>query len=243
VPDARAPDLLAWSNAMVRMYQPGRSRADEDAAVAATMAFTGFLDALIAARRRAPGPDLLSELIAVEAAGDRLSGRELVSTVVLLLNAGHEATVHALGLGVKALIETGSQGTVATPEGAARAVEEILRHDPPLHVFTRIARAEVTLFGHRFAPGDEVACLLASANRDAAAWPDPDRFDPTRAPSPHAAFSAGIHFCLGAPLARLEMARALTALFAARPALRLAEAPRFADIYHFRGLERLVVEG
>jgi unspecific monooxygenase len=238
VPDARAPDLLAWSNAMVRMYQPGRTRADEDAAAAAAEAFTTFLGEVIAARRRSPGDDLLSQLIAAEAAGDRLSAEELVSTVILLLNAGHEATVHSVGNGVKALIETGTQAALADP---ARAVEEILRFDPPLHVFTRIARQEVEVFGHRFAPGDEVACLLASANRDPAAHAEPNRFDPTRAPKPNASFGAGIHFCLGAPLARLELARALPALFAARPGLRLAEPPAYADIYHFHGLERLIV--
>ncbi|MEE4119176.1 MAG: cytochrome P450 [Paracoccaceae bacterium] len=238
VPDARATDLLAWSNAMVRMYRPGRTRADEDAAVAATRAFTAFLDEVIAARRCAPGDDLLSELIAAEAESDRLSAEELVSTVILLLNAGHEATVHTLGNGVKALIETGTQGALADP---ARAIEEILRFDPPLHVFTRIARQQVEVFGHRFGPGDEVACLLASANRDPTAHADPDRFDPTRAPKPNASFGAGIHFCLGAPLARLELARALPALFAARPGLRLAEPPSYADIYHFHGLERLIV--
>ena len=239
VPDSSGADLLAWSNAMVRMYQPGRSRADEDAAIAATQAFTAFLGEVIAARRRAPGDDLLSQLIAVEAAGDRLSAEELVSTIILLLNAGHEATVHTIGNGVKALLETGTAPALAADPD--RAVEEILRFDPPLHVFTRIARAEVAAFGHRFAPGDQVACLLASANRDPEAHADPDRFDPSRAPAPHASFGAGIHFCLGAPLARLELARALPALFAAKPGLRLAAPPRYADIYHFRGLTRLAV--
>ncbi len=238
VPDSRATDLLAWSNAMVRMYQPGRTRADEDAAVAATQTFTAFLSDVIAARRRAPGDDLLSQLIAAEEAGDRLSAEELVSTVILLLNAGHEATVHTIGNGVRMLIETGTQAALADPD---RAVEEILRFDPPLHVFTRIARESVEAFGHRFAPGEEVACLLAAANRDAAAHRDPDRFDPSRETRTHASFGAGLHFCLGAPLARLELARALPALFAACPGLRLAEPPRYADIYHFHGLERLVV--
>ncbi|MEO1677131.1 MAG: cytochrome P450 [Pseudomonadota bacterium] len=242
VDDARAPDLLAWSNAMVKMYQPGRSRADEDAAVAATEAFTAFIADLISTRRASPGGDLLSHLIAAEAEGDRLTADELVSTIILLLNAGHEATVHTLGNGVKALIEAGAQVSL-TGDGVDRAVEEVLRFDPPLHVFTRIARQHVEIYGHAFAPGDEVALLLASANRDPAAHAAPDRFDPTRAPKPHASFGAGLHFCLGAPLARLELVRALPALFAARPALRLAEPPRYADIYHFHGLERLMVEG
>ncbi|MEL6204948.1 MAG: cytochrome P450 [Pseudomonadota bacterium] len=242
VDDARAPDLLAWSNAMVKMYQPGRSRADEDAAVAATEAFTAFIADLIGTRRASPGGDLLSHLIAAEAEGDRLTADELVSTIILLLNAGHEATVHTLGNGVKALIEAGAQVSLAS-DGVDRAVEEVLRFDPPLHVFTRTARQDVEIYGHAFAPGDEVALLLASANRDPAAHAAPDRFDPTRATKPHASFGAGLHFCLGAPLARLELVRALPALFAARPGLRLAEPPRYADIYHFHGLERLMVEG
>jgi len=243
VPDARADDLLAWSNAMVKMYQPGRTRQDEDAAVAATQAFTAFLADVIDRRRADPGADLLSQLVAAEEAGDRLSPDELVATVILLLNAGHEATVHTIGNAVKALLETGTTHVLQDPARVDAAVEEVLRHDPPLHVFTRIAREEAEVFGHRFAPGDQVACLLASANRDASAIPDPDRFDPARAPVPHASFGAGIHFCLGAPLARLELARALPALVAARPRLRLAEPPRYADIYHFHGLERLMVEG
>ena len=243
VPDGAAPDLLAWSNAMVRMYQPGRTPAQEDAAVAATQAFTAFLSEVVAKRRHTPGDDLMSALIAAEEAGDRLSAEELVANVILLLNAGHEASVHALGNGVRALLTHGGTEAPATEEGAASVVEEILRFDPPLHVFTRIARAPVEVFGHRFAPGDEVACVLGSANRDAAVFPDPDRFDPSRAPAPHAAFGAGLHFCLGAPLARLELARALSALFGARPGLRLAEPPRYADIYHFHGLERVMVAG
>ncbi|MEM1429992.1 MAG: cytochrome P450 [Pseudomonadota bacterium] len=244
VPDDRATDLLEWSNAMVKMYQPGRTRQDEADAVAATQSFTAYLHSVVAKRRAAPGGDLLSHLIAVEEdADDRLSVDELISTVILLLNAGHEATVHTLGNAVKALLETGTEHVLRDPAQIDTAVEEVLRYDPPLHVFTRIARQEVELFGHRFVPGEEVACLLASANRDPEAIPDPDRFDPTRAAKPHTSFGAGIHFCLGAPLARLEIARALPALFAARPALRLDAPPRYADIYHFHGLERLMVTG
>ena len=120
-------------------------------------------------------------------------------------------------------------------------VEEVLRFDPPLHVFTRYAYEEVTLHGHRFRRGDQVACLLASANRDPAIWPDPDSFDPGRPVVTNASFGAGLHFCIGAPLARLELSRTLPALFAACPKLRIVEPPRYADIYHFHGLERLIV--
>lgn len=239
LPVEMAPDLVGWSHAMVKMYQPGRSRDDEDAAVTATTAFVSYLAHAIEERRKSPRPDLLSQLIAAEQAGDRLSAEELTATVILLLNAGHEATVHTLGNGIKALIE--HEKHAAGSNGGEALTEEILRFDPPLHVFTRYARQEAEMFGHRFRPGDQVACLLASANRDPAAFPDPDRFDPARAPRPHASFGAGIHFCLGAPLARLEISRALPALFRARPDLRLVEPPRYADIYHFHGLERLRV--
>ena len=239
VPEDRTGDLLAWSNAMVGMYQAGRSRAMEDAAVAATRDFRTYLEAVIAARRQSPGTDLLSQLIAAEAEGERLNSDELISTVILLLNAGHEATVHSFGNGVKALLEHGGQELLADPERRAGVIEEILRFDPPLHLFTRYAYENMTLFGHDFRRGEQVACLLASANRDSRIWPSPERFDPTRLVVTNSSFGAGLHFCIGAPLARLEMSRALPQLFATCPDLSLAERPRYADIYHFHGLESL----
>ena len=241
VPETKAPDLLAWSNAMVGMYQAGRTRATEDAAVAATCAFRDWLGEVFAARRADPRDDLLSQLLAAEADGDRLTADELVSTVILLLNAGHEATVHTIGNGVKTLLETGTLAVCRDSGVLPGLVEEILRFDPPLHLFTRTAYAELELFGHRFRRGDEVALLLGAANRDPAAFDSPDRFDPHRPAAPNASFGAGIHFCVGAPLARLELARALPRLAAACPDLALAETPRYTDIYHFHGLERLAV--
>lgn len=238
VPEADAPDLLRWSHAMVAMYQAGRSRAVEDAAARAAADFAGYLREAIARKRAAPAYDLLSELIAAREAGDRLSEEELVSTAILLLNAGHEATVHAIGNGAAALLAHG----LAASGDPDRLVEEALRFDPPLHLFTRRAVEEAEVLGHRFAPGDPVGCLLASANRDPAAHEAPDRFDPAREPRLHAAFGAGIHFCVGASLGRLEMRVALPVLFARRPGLRLAERPRYARSYHFHGLERLMVE-
>ncbi|SIS71085.1 Cytochrome P450 [Roseivivax lentus] len=238
VPEDRADDLLAWSHAMVGMYQAGRSRADEEAAAGAASAFSDFLRGHIATRRQSPADDLLSHLIAAEEDGARLSTDELIATAILLLNAGHEATVHSIGNGVKALLE---HGRTVTPDSAEAAAEEILRYDPPLHLFTRIAYEEVTLFGHRFRRGDEVGLLLASAGRDGALGPDPDRFDPGRAPARHLAFGGGLHFCVGAPLARLEMQIALPILFARMPGLTLAAPPRYGDTYHFHGLERLIV--
>ncbi len=235
VPEERADDLLRWSNAMVGMYQARRTRADEDAAIAATNAFTAFIRDYIAEKRRRPADDLISELIAAEEKGQKLSTDELITTCILLLNAGHEATVHTLGNGVKTLIENDSRTIDET------SVEELIRIDPPLHMFTRWVYEDVTLFGHAFRRGDQVACLLAAANRDPVAYSAPARFDPARRGPANHAFGAGIHFCVGAPLARLELVIALRALMQRRPALSLAEPPAYANVYHFHGLSRLMV--
>ena len=236
VPEDRADDLLSWSNAMVSMYQARRTRAIEDAAIAATTAFSAFLTGYIAEKRLAPADDLISELIAAEDAGQKLSTDELISTCILLLNAGHEATVHTLGNGIKTLLDTGIRG-ISEP-----LVEEVLRHDPPLHMFTRWVLTDVTLFGHDFKRGDQIACLLGAANRDPAVYPDPDRFIPTREAPANTSFGGGIHFCVGAPLARLELRIGLEVLFDRCPTLRLTEAPRYGDVYHFHGLERLMIQ-
>ncbi|SNS29803.1 cytochrome P450 [Tropicimonas sediminicola] len=241
VPEDRTSDLLAWSNAMVGMYQASRTRETEDAAVAATLAFRAYLEEVIGNRRTALRDDLLSRLISAEADGDRLSADELVSTVILLLNAGHEATVHSIGNGVKAIVERGLGSAARDPALLPTLVEEVLRHDPPLHLFTRYAYEEVEMFGHRFRRGEQVACLLASANRDATVFPESDRFDPARPIVTNASFGAGLHFCIGAPLARLELSRTLPILFAACRELQIANSPRYADIYHFHGLERLML--
>lgn len=238
VPEAHASQLLIWSNAMVGMYQARRDRAVEEAAARAAEDFTAFLAEYIDTRRKAPADDLITHLVAAEEDGARLSTDELITTCILLLNAGHEATVHTLGNGLKTLLET---GTVITPDSAETVVEEILRFDPPLHMFTRYAYEDLEVFGHRFRRGDQVALLLAAANRDPAVWADPARFDPLRPIKANASFGAGLHFCVGAPLARLELQIALPILFERLPQMRLAEAPRYANLYHFHGLERLRV--
>lgn len=241
VPEAMAPDLLAWSNAMVGMYQARRTRADEDRAVAASLAFGDFIRAYIADRRRQPGDDLLTHLIAAEQDGARLSTDELVTTCILLLNAGHEATVHTIGNGVKAILDHGArEALLADPEGAT---EEVLRWDPPLHMFTRWCYEDLAIGGQAFRRGDRVGLLLAAANRDPAVWDRPAAFDPTRRPRPHVSFGAGIHFCVGAPLARLELQVALPILFRRLPDLRIVATPAYANVYHFHGLERLLVQG
>ncbi|EYD75772.1 Cytochrome P-450 hydroxylase [Rubellimicrobium mesophilum DSM 19309] len=184
VPEERSADLLRWSNAMVAMYQARRTREIEDRAVEAALAFQGFVVETIEARRKRPGGDLLTHLIAAEEAGERLSTDELVTTCILLLNAGHEATVHTMGNGAKALLEHG----VRTVDEAA--VEEVLRFDPPLHMFTRWVYEDVELYGERFRRGDQVALLLGAANRDPVAYAEPGRFDPWREGPANVSFGA-----------------------------------------------------
>ncbi|MCA3447271.1 MAG: cytochrome P450 [Rhodobacter sp.] len=241
VPEAMSDDLLRWSNAMVGMYMAGRTRDSEDRAVAATESFVAFLRDYVDNRRTRPADDLITQLIAAESDGERLTTDEMISTCILLLNAGHEATVHSLGNGVKTLLETRTPPAALLPQRIAGTVEELLRFDPPLHLFTRHAYAPVDVLGHGFRRGDQVGLLLAAANRDPRTWDRPGRFDPARPEKVNLAFGGGLHFCVGAPLARLELQIALPRLFTRLPRLRLAEPPRYADLFHFHGLERLMV--
>ena len=236
VPTDMAQQLLAWSHDMVAMYMARRDRAVEDSAVKATVEFSDFMRGYINRRRKQPKDDLLSELIRAEEQGAKLTEDELVTTAILILNAGHEATVHAIGNGIKCLLEQGIRTGIDEA-----CVEETLRYDAPLHLFTRYALEDLEYAGIRLKQGETVGLMLGAANRDPTRFPEPDRFIPGRDPNPQVSFGAGIHFCIGAPLARLEMQIALPLLFQRLPRLALAEAPRYRNAYHFRGLESLKV--
>ena len=244
VPRALGPELVEWSHRMVAMYQHGVTRAVEERAAEAARAFADFVRGFARARRGDPGDDLVSQLLIAESDGGRLSEDELVATVILLLNAGHEATVQAIGNGAKTLLERGVDARLAFAGESATAatVEELLRLDPPLHLFHRHALEDAEFAGVRLKKGDRIGLLLGAANRDPERFPDPDAFDNTRAPNPHVSFGAGVHFCVGAPLARLELGAALPILFARLKGLRLAAPPRYRDAFHFHGLEALRVE-
>ncbi|MEM9577177.1 MAG: cytochrome P450 [Pseudomonadota bacterium] len=237
VPEAASCDLLRWSNAMVAMYQAGRTKQIEVAANEAAAAFTAFLSGHIDARRKTPGQDLLSELIKAEEDGQKLTRQELIGTAILLLNAGHEATVHTLGNAVKTLLETRRPWQTITEA----VVEEILRFDPPLHVFNRFVYEPVSVGPHRLEPGQEIMLVLGAAGHDPRAVSNPAVFTPSRPSVPHAAFGGGLHFCVGAPLARLELKIGLQRLFEAFPDLQMEEPTRYANSYHFHGLETLIV--
>ncbi|WP_129839617.1 cytochrome P450 [Streptomyces sp. RFCAC02] len=243
VPAADRPHLTTWSHAIVKMYEYGLPPERAAAAERAAGEFADFLTALAADRARRPGDDLISDLVAVRDAGDRLSSDELVGTAVLLLMAGHEATVNVVGNGVLALLCHRDQWDrlVADPGLLPTAVEELIRYDAPLQLFERTATAPVTVAGHRLEPGERIAALLGAAGRDPAVFAAPDTLDIGRAPNPHLGFGAGIHYCVGAPLARAEIAAALGALATRLPGLRLAGEPVRRPEFVIRGLRSLPV--
>lgn len=244
VPKNMARQLVDWSHQMVAMYMFGRTRMDELKANEAAREFSDYLRELIAEKRKAPAHDLISHMIETESKGQHLSEDELVSTIILLLNAGHEATVHQTGNAIKAILESDHDlnKMFSTAEQTAATVEECLRYTAPLHMFTRYVLEPIDLPGGlHLNKGDEIGLMLAAANRDPHKFDDPDRFDPYRQDNANVSFGAGIHFCIGAPLARLEMQVALRVLFSRLPQLKLAEVPVFKPVYHFHGLERLMV--
>lgn len=244
VPEEMADRMLAWSHDMVSMYQVRRDRAVEDAAVKATQEFSAFIREYIEARRGDPRDDLITQLIAASDEGEKLSTDELVSTCILLLNAGHEATVHGFSNAIKALLEDSATPAqhFLTPESTVQMVEETLRFDPPLHMFTRYAMQDITAFGHDFKTGDVIGLILAGANHDPNKFECPAKLDVVRGGIGNLSFGAGLHFCIGTPLAKLEISVALPILFAKYPNMKLAGPPVYADRYHFHGLETLRVK-
>ena len=241
VPREAVPDLLNWSHRMVAMYQFGRTRDVEDAAVKATLDFSEFLRRLLAQKRKHPGDDLIQVLTTAAPDGEKLTEDELIGTCILLLNAGHEASVHALCNGLNAALGAGlDPAQLCTDAASAEAfVEETLRYDAPLHLFDRYVLEDLEFQGIRLKKGDKIGLMLGAANRDPARFVQADRFNPLRTPNPHVSFGAGIHFCIGAPLARLEMQVAFKILFERHPKLRLSKQPVYRNSYHFHGLEAL----
>ena len=244
VPAADRGLLRPWSNAIVKMYEYGLSPSSQAAAETASAQFVAYLRDLVAERRRSPGEnDLISDLVAAADGADRLSSDEIVGTCVLLLMAGHEATVNVLGNGVNALAHRPDEWrrVVADPGLVAGCGEEMTRFDSSLQLFERTATADLDLAGTPIRAGEKVAALLGAANRDPARFDQPDRFDAGRSPNPHLGFGAGIHFCLGAPLARVEIQSVVAALATRMPQLRLAAEPVRRPEFVIRGLEALVL--
>ena len=241
---AMGAQLVSWSHDMVAMYMHGRTRGHELQAAKSAREFSDFIRAESRSRIGTDKDDLLTMLAQAGANGEKLTEDELVSTAILLLNAGHEATVHQTGNAVKTILQSGQdiRTLFADEKAAENTVEETLRFDAPLHMFTRyVYRPAEIADGVTVKPGDQVALLLGAANRDPAAYANAADFLAGRADQKNVTFGAGIHFCIGAPLARLEMQVSLKVLFDRLPNIRLAEPPRYRDSYHFHGLETLNV--
>ncbi|MEU7063879.1 cytochrome P450 [Streptomyces sp. NPDC053429] len=244
IPESDRALLRPWSADICGMFELRPDEETAQRAVRASVEFSDYLRALIAERRGRPGTDLISGLIAAHDEGGRLSEQEMISTCVLLLNAGHEATVNTTVNGWWALFRNPAQleDLRRHPEKLSTAVDELMRYDTPLQMFERWVLDEIRIGDSVIPRGAEVALLFGSANRDPARFENPDALDLVRDDNPHLSFGAGIHYCLGAPLARLELKASFGALLAAgAPPLRLVEEPQWRDGYVIRGLRELLV--
>ncbi|MFF8906274.1 cytochrome P450 [Streptomyces olivaceoviridis] len=244
IPEADRGQLRPWSADICGMYELNPSEETAARAVRASVEFSDCLRELIAARREEPGDDLISGLIAAHDEGDRLTEQEMISTAVLLLNAGHEATVNATVNGWWALFRNPDQLAALRADHSLipSAIEELMRYDTPLQLFERWVLDDIEIDGTTIPRGSEIAMLFGSANHDPAVFTDPARLDLTRKDNPHISFSAGIHYCIGAPLARLELTASMTALLQQAPTLTPAKEPTRKPNFVIRGLEGLRVE-
>jgi cytochrome P450 len=243
VPEPTRSRMRGWSNAIVTMYEPATGPDADARRAGAERAAAEFVEALrelVAQRRAHPGDDLVSDLLAAGEDGP-VDEDELVGTAALLLMAGHEATVNVLGNGVLALLRHPDQWRrlVGDPGLTDTAVEELIRYDPPLQLFERTALVDTAVAGHPVPAGTKIAALLGAAARDPAAVDRPDELDVGRTRNPHLGFGAGVHYCLGAPLARLEVAATLDALRDRLPTLTLAAEPPRRPDFVMRGLREL----
>jgi cytochrome P450 len=243
VPEADRQHLRPWSNDIVKMYELDHTQEQERRAVQAAIEFAAYLRDLSRERRRQPQDDLISALAAVEDGGDRLSEDELISVCVLLLNAGHEATVNVIGNGLWALFQFPDQLATlkANPPLVKTAIEELMRYDTPLQLFRRWVLEDMSYKDFQFRQGDQLSFLYGAANRDPARFANPNALDITREDNPHITFGGGIHYCLGAPLARLELHIAFGTLLRRLPNLQLDGAPEYRETFVIRGLKELWV--
>jgi len=243
VPDEDRHLLRPWSADICGMYELRPSEETARTAVRACVEFSAYLRELSRLRRAEPQDDLISALAQVVDDGERLTEDELIGTCVLLLNAGHEATVNVTGNGWWSLFR--HPGQLARlredPRLIPRAIEELMRWDTPLQMFERWVLEDSEICGERVPKGAELGLLFGSANRDPNVFDRPDDLDVGREPNPHVSFGAGVHFCLGAPLARLELQTSFATVLDRLPALALVEEPAWKPNYIIRGLRELRV--
>jgi cytochrome P450 len=230
------------SRAAASMLEPVRSLEVIQAAQEASAWFYELFQRLGAERRAQPRDDLLTGLVAAEDAGDKLTEIELVTTCILLLVAGHETTQNLIGNGMLALLRSRDQFDLlrAQPHLIKGAVEELLRYDSPVQLTSRVATEDITVGDVKFGREEQALTIIGGANRDPAEFPEPERLDVTRQDNHHLSFSAGAHFCLGAPLARLEAQVAFETLVRRYPNMQLVDPePEWRDTITLRGLKKL----
>jgi cytochrome P450 len=246
VPTDRHRDLLDWSHRHVKMYEFDTTDEEALSATRAAAEFRAYVLELIADRRRSPRDDMISALVGARVDGDDLSDDEIVSTVVVLLNAGHEATVNTLGNGMSALLRHPDEWRrlVGGEVAPAAAIEELIRFDPPLQLFERwVLEDGVEIACVAVPRGEVISMLFGSANRDPLVFSEPDVLDVGRPnAAEHIGFGGGIHVCIGAPLARIELEASLRALVERAPELQLVEAPARVPAFVIRGFEAVEVE-
>lgn len=245
IPEADRHHLVPWSKGIIGWFEPERTRAMEAEAIRCAQEFAAYLRAMIPLKRQQPGDDLFSAMLQVhDREPERLSEQELVNNCILLLNAGHEAVVNVMGNGMKALLSHPEQYARLKADHSLipTAVEEMMRYDTPLQFFERYVLEPLEYKGQRWERGTKLVLYYASANHDPAVFRDPETFDITRDPNPHLAFGAGLHYCIGAPLARVELQTALRVLLERLPQLRLLPQEfRYMPKNVFRYLEGLKV--
>lgn len=243
IPDEDRHLLRPWSADITLMFELNPTLDYQQRATRASAEFSAYLRAILRSRSGAPARDLLGQLAAVAEEGDRLTEDELIATAVLLLNAGHEASVNGAANSWWALFRHPQEleRLRAEPDLVPTAIEELLRFDTPAPIFERWVLEDIEVQGVRIERGQEVALLFAAANRDERAFTDPDRIILDRDPNPYLSFGAGIHYCLGAPLAKLEFEILFSKMLEVLPRLEVTTAPRWKPRFVLRGLEAIPV--
>ncbi|CAB4683659.1 unannotated protein [freshwater metagenome] len=243
-PESEEHLLRPWSQAIVKMYEVNPSKEYQRVAQQAAGEFAAYVRDLAEHRKKQPGNDLITDLAMVEENGEKLNSHELVATCVLLLNAGHEASVNAFGNGMVAALKRPDQSALLREKPrdiTDVALEEFMRFDAPLQLFERTATKDTRIGEVEIAAGQKIAALIGAANRDEAVFANANEMNLMRDPNPHIGFGAGIHFCIGAPLARLEMSVSLPALWEKYPTMELASEPIRRPTFVLRGYESVLI--
>jgi unspecific monooxygenase len=235
------PHLIQWSRAIVTVFDERVTAEEGQAAEQATKDFVAYVEEVLVRRRARPGDDLISAMLEVEDDGDVLTDEEIVGTVILALNAGHEATVHAIGNSLLALAQNPTTYQDARTSDIGSVVDELLRYDTPLQMFERWVLEDTDVAGYQLKKGSKVGLLFGSANHDESVFSDGEVLDVSRTPNPHVSFGAGLHYCVGAPLAKVELEAALGRFVNRVGTFDLVNVSDRIDSLVFRGVGRLEV--